>query len=685
MKTRSKIKLILLIFLVIIVGLSIAGYRIYNQRETEKTLNINLFEKKWIQDNKNKMIDIAILNNLNLFGNDGKGIFFSFLNDFEKVTELEFNKIPYNVNGEVPKGSFAFRVAGQNESLTDKDLLFYEDNYVILGKRKQKIANINDIDKVNIGVLVRDKEEVTKYINNNSLNYVIAENINVLTELLNEDQVNYIILPQNMYITNTLKNNYHVLYMFSNLSKRYVLTLNGSEERLNSIIKKHYNVWVNNNLARSYDEEKFNLYSSEKNLTDESKAAFRGKRYIYGYLNNPPYEIMAGDRFIGISGAFINGFADFAGIEFTYKRYNSVSALNNAIKNGDIDITISYYNFKELNNELYTEDIIYADYLILAHNSKNIVLDSVQNLNNYNVHVLRDVKISEYIRDNTGAIIKTHDGIDSIVKEGDGILLIDYNTYMFYKNNKLKNHYIVLQGRGNVNYNYIISNKPDNILFHNVFQYYLSGINHSKYRAKGLNDIIIHSNTIDLAAIWIYAFLIPAVILFMLIAISKTKKLKKIKKQTRSKYIDPLTSLKNRYYLNTHISKWDENCVYPQAILIIDINGLKEVNDNYGHDEGDNLIRATANCLINNQLENTDIIRTDGDEFTIYMIGYNETQVIAYMRKLYRLLKELPYGRGASIGYSMILDDIKMVDDAINEAVLDMITNKENRTNNEIQ
>ena len=47
------------------------------------------------------------------------------------------------------------------------------------------------------------------------------------------------------------------------------------------------------------------------------------------------------------------------------------------------------------------------------------------------------------------------------------------------------------------------------------------------------------------------------------------------------------------------------------------------------------------------------------------------------MRKLYKELGELPYGYGATLGYSMIEDDIKTIDDAINEAVLEVKTNKE--------
>ena len=138
-----------------------------------------------------------------------------------------------------------------------------------------------------------------------------------------------------------------------------------------------------------------------------------------------------------------------------------------------------------------------------------------------------------------------------------------------------------------------------------------------------------------------------------------------------------MTSLKNRNYLNYNISKWEENVIYPQSFVVVDLNNIKYVNDNHGHEEGDNVIKKAASILIINQLENTDIIRTDGNEFLIYMVGYSEKEVISYTRKIYKELKELPYGFGASVGYSMITDDIKTIDDAINEATLEMRKAKE--------
>ena len=64
-------------------------------------------------------------------------------------------------------------------------------------------------------------------------------------------------------------------------------------------------------------------------------------------------------------------------------------------------------------------------------------------------------------------------------------------------------------------------------------------------------------------------------------------------------------------------------------------------------------------------------------EWFIYMIGYTENQVDIYTKKLSKALKELPYGFGAAIGYSMIMDNIKTIDDAINEATIEMQSDKE--------
>jgi diguanylate cyclase (GGDEF)-like protein len=112
--------------------------------------------------------------------------------------------------------------------------------------------------------------------------------------------------------------------------------------------------------------------------------------------------------------------------------------------------------------------------------------------------------------------------------------------------------------------------------------------------------------------------------------------------------------------------------VYPQGIVIVDLNNIAYINDNYGHAEGDKVIKEAANILITSQISNTEIIRTNGNEFLIYMVGYDEKQIVSYIRKLNKEFKELSHSFGAAIGYSIITDEIKTIDDAINEATFDM-------------
>ena len=60
---------------------------------------------------------------------------------------------------------------------------------------------------------------------------------------------------------------------------------------------------------------------------------------------------------------------------------------------------------------------------------------------------------------------------------------------------------------------------------------------------------------------------------------------KKIKKVEKIRYIDQLTSLKNRNYLNENINAWNKNTIYPQATIVLDLNKLQEINDTLGYEK----------------------------------------------------------------------------------------------------
>ena len=179
-----------------------------------------------------------------------------------------------------------------------------------------------------------------------------------------------------------------------------------------------------------------------------------------------------------------------------------------------------------------------------------------------------------------------------------------------------------------------------------------------------LNATLFEKATFEQMYILILVIIfVPLIAMVLTFTILRRKKaIKLVKKEERRKYTDLLTSLKNRNYLNLNLDLWNKSRKYPQAVIIMDLNNVKYVNDNYGHEEGDKLIIKAAATLVN--------------EFLVYLVGYSEKQVEIYTKKLIKEFKNLPYNFGSAIGYSMILDDIKTVDDAINEATIQMRINK---------
>lgn len=106
-------------------------------------------------------------------------------------------------------------------------------------------------------------------------------------------------------------------------------------------------------------------------------------------------------------------------------------------------------------------------------------------------------------------------------------------------------------------------------------------------------------------------------------------------KLTKLSSLDFLTGLYNRGRLNTYMKEILQTPNKPTALIFLDINGLKKVNDNDGHLAGDSLIRRAANTLIGVFPEN-DIFRVGGDEFVTILRDVDEKQVQDYIRLLKR-------------------------------------------------
>ncbi|UMZ73520.1 diguanylate cyclase [Natranaerofaba carboxydovora] len=82
---------------------------------------------------------------------------------------------------------------------------------------------------------------------------------------------------------------------------------------------------------------------------------------------------------------------------------------------------------------------------------------------------------------------------------------------------------------------------------------------------------------------------------------------------------DNLTGLYNRAYLEEEIKRLDTARQHPLCIIMADLNGLKLVNDTYGHDMGDEMLKCAANILKESCRKEDLIARWGGDEFVILL------------------------------------------------------------------
>jgi len=83
---------------------------------------------------------------------------------------------------------------------------------------------------------------------------------------------------------------------------------------------------------------------------------------------------------------------------------------------------------------------------------------------------------------------------------------------------------------------------------------------------------------------------------------------------------DPLTDLYNREFLSEYAEKaLKENRRKGEsmALIFLDLDNFKSVNDNYGHEEGDQVLKNVANILKNSFRDHDLIIRYGGDEFIV--------------------------------------------------------------------
>lgn len=122
----------------------------------------------------------------------------------------------------------------------------------------------------------------------------------------------------------------------------------------------------------------------------------------------------------------------------------------------------------------------------------------------------------------------------------------------------------------------------------------------------------------------------------------------------------------------------------PVTLCFIDMDNLKQVNDKYGHDEGDFLIKSCVNSIKMHIRDGDVFFRYGGDEFVVLFLNSTVENAQKVMSRIQLYLEEVNQNRDSSIAFSYGLacnDQKKSLEELIREADKDMYANKQNKKN----
>lgn len=143
--------------------------------------------------------------------------------------------------------------------------------------------------------------------------------------------------------------------------------------------------------------------------------------------------------------------------------------------------------------------------------------------------------------------------------------------------------------------------------------------------------------------------------------------------------VDALTGLPNRYRYQRLLRELDTGANLPLSIIMGDVNGLKRVNDSYGHYEGDMMLRAVADTLRDCCPAGSYVARIGGDEFVMLLPRCSQQEAgerIGVIRRMLEGFSEKRHRTTIALGCATKTQRWENLNALINQADLLMYDDK---------
>lgn len=146
---------------------------------------------------------------------------------------------------------------------------------------------------------------------------------------------------------------------------------------------------------------------------------------------------------------------------------------------------------------------------------------------------------------------------------------------------------------------------------------------------------------------------------------------------------DQLTTLYNRRYFMSEVKNnlvRDRAGGLPLYLVVIDVDHFKEINDRFGHLEGDRILHEIGGILRNSVRKGDVAARYGGDEFTLLLEGRDAPDVLSFCENLADTVQNSLRGITVSIGYAAYPGDGDQMEDLFRAADLAMYRQKKEKS-----
>ena len=140
-------------------------------------------------------------------------------------------------------------------------------------------------------------------------------------------------------------------------------------------------------------------------------------------------------------------------------------------------------------------------------------------------------------------------------------------------------------------------------------------------------------------------------------------------------YHDSLTGLYNRTFFEEEKRRFDASRRLPMSVVMGDVNGLKLINDSFGHSAGDTLLREIGGMLKETCRAEDVLARIGGDEFVILLYGTGEAGADRLCQRIYKACKiyekkpdKQTFYLSISLGHATKTTNDLSIDDLLREA-----------------